>query len=43
MCRFGGLPKDEAQYEEALKTLALKLEGYEKILSEQKYLAGNVR
>ncbi|KAK7466163.1 hypothetical protein VKT23_004886 [Stygiomarasmius scandens] len=38
---FRGQPKDEVQYEEALKTLSLKLEGYEKILSKQKYLAGN--
>ncbi|KAK7434764.1 hypothetical protein VKT23_020042 [Stygiomarasmius scandens] len=38
---FRGLPKDQVQYEEALKTLSLKLDGYEKILSKQKYLAGN--
>ncbi|KAK7458070.1 hypothetical protein VKT23_009976 [Stygiomarasmius scandens] len=34
-------PKDEARYEEAIKALSDKLDGYERILSKQKYLAGN--
>jgi glutathione S-transferase len=38
--RRGGKP-DEAKVEELEKTLAAKLEGYERILSKSKYLAGD--
>ncbi|KAK7448521.1 hypothetical protein VKT23_013783 [Stygiomarasmius scandens] len=34
-------PKDEVKYEEAIKTLSDKLDGYERVLAKQKYLAGN--
>ncbi|KAK7462166.1 hypothetical protein VKT23_007769 [Stygiomarasmius scandens] len=39
--RYFNLPKDEAKYAEAIKMLSDKLDGYERILSKQKYLAGN--
>ncbi|THU91382.1 glutathione S-transferase [Dendrothele bispora CBS 962.96] len=34
-------PKDEATYNAAIKALSDKLDGYERILSKQKYLAGD--
>ncbi|KAF5345700.1 hypothetical protein D9758_013044 [Tetrapyrgos nigripes] len=34
-------PKNEANYNEAIKALDAKLDGYERILAKQKYLAGN--
>lgn len=39
---FGG-KTDEVVVGELIKTLDMKLDGYEKILSKQKYLAGDVR
>lgn len=36
-----GLKPDQAVFEELIKQLAAKLDGYEAILSKQKYLAGN--
>jgi glutathione S-transferase len=41
--RFLKMPKNEAAYEESVKTLDAKLDGYERILAKQKYLAGDVR
>ena len=40
--RYRGLPADKKAFEEQLAILALKLDVYDKILSQQKYLAGNV-
>ena len=37
-----GLKTDEARFNEYIDTLSKKLDGYERILSKQKYLAGNV-
>ena len=34
---------DEKRVKELAETLNMKMEGYERILSKQKYLAGNVR
>ncbi|THU86512.1 glutathione S-transferase [Dendrothele bispora CBS 962.96] len=39
--KYLGLPKDKAKYAEAVKMLSDKLDGYERILAKQKYLAGN--
>jgi glutathione S-transferase len=36
-----GLKSDESKVTEATTTLAAKLEGYERILSKQKYIAGD--
>ncbi|PPQ98158.1 hypothetical protein CVT26_003204 [Gymnopilus dilepis] len=36
-----GLKTDEARFNEYIDTLSKKLDGYERILSKQKYLAGN--
>ena len=38
-----GLTTDEARVTEELEKLDGKLDGYERILSKQKYLAGDVR
>lgn len=37
-----GLPTDQSAVDAAVAGLALKLDGYEVILGEQKYLAGDV-
>ncbi|THU96113.1 glutathione S-transferase [Dendrothele bispora CBS 962.96] len=37
---FGG-QKDQAAYDQAITTLSTKLDGYERILSKQKFLAGD--
>ncbi|KAF5349755.1 hypothetical protein D9758_010192 [Tetrapyrgos nigripes] len=39
--QFFNLPKNQVVYDEAAKTLSAKLDAYEKILSRQKYLAGD--
>ncbi|KAK7444065.1 hypothetical protein VKT23_015463 [Stygiomarasmius scandens] len=36
-----GLTKDQAAYDQAISTLSTKLDGYERILAKQKYLAGD--
>jgi len=38
---YSGLTPDQAVFEESIKQLSGKLDGYEAILSKQKYLAGN--
>jgi glutathione S-transferase len=40
--RMLGQTKDQALYEQALASLSSKLDGYERILAKQKYLAGDV-
>ena len=40
--RMRGLTTDEARVAEEIKKFEEKLEGYERILSKQKYIAGNV-
>lgn len=37
-----GMTSDKAKFEEYIATLRTKLDGYERILSKQKYLAGDV-
>ena len=41
--RYRGLVPDEARVKEHAAKLDMKLNGYEAILSKQKYLAGEVR
>lgn len=38
-----GLPTDEAAYETHIKALDARLAAYDKILSKQAYMAGEVR
>jgi glutathionyl-hydroquinone reductase len=38
-----GLQPDQAVFDGLIAQLAARLDGYEAILSKQKYLAGNVR
>jgi hypothetical protein len=40
--RFRGLEADEARVKEHTEKFGMKLDGYEAILSKQKYLAGDV-
>ena len=40
--KYRGLPFDKKAFDKHIATLALKLDVYDKILSEQKYIAGNV-
>lgn len=40
--RFRGLQPDKEEFEKHIAALALKLDVYEKILSKQKYVAGDV-
>jgi hypothetical protein len=40
--RYHGLPFDKEAFEKHIATLALKLDVYDKILSKQKYIAGDV-
>ena len=40
---YRGLPFDEEAFDKHIATLALKLDVYDKILSQQEYIAGNVR
>ena len=42
LLRYHGLQPDKEAFEKHIATLALKLDVYEKILSKQKYAAGNV-
>ena len=42
MSRMRGLQPDKEAFEKHIAALALKLDVYEKILSKQKYLAGDV-
>ena len=41
--RYRGLVPDEVRVKEHTAKLEMKLDGYEAILSKQKYLAGEVR
>ena len=41
--RLRGLKTDEARVTEEIEKLDEKLDGYERILSKQKYIAGDVR
>lgn len=41
-CRYRGLESDETVVAAQLEKLKTKLEGYERILSERKWLAGDV-
>lgn len=41
--RYRGLTSDPAVFEQSITELRSKLDGYEAILSKQKYLAGDVR
>ena len=40
--RYRGLQPDKEAFEKHIAALALKLDVYEKILSKQKYVAGDV-
>ena len=39
---YHGREPDEARVKKCVETLTMKLEGYERILSKQKYIAGDV-